>query len=632
MCGFVGYINYGSKDLLQHATKLIAHRGPDNQTVYWNSETGSGLGHRRLSIIDLSEDSNQPFWNDNENLVIAYNGEIFNYQEIREELRKKGVSFKTSSDTEVLLKGYEHFGDAILNKLNGMFSFIIYDKNSKKVFAARDHVGIKPFYYYHENNILIVASEIKSILSSLDHVEPDFNAIASPIHFQTAPETGFKGVRKLKPGHFLLFEGGKLEIKKFWEVKVDTDTTQSFAEKTDELDYLLQDSVNRQMLSDVPVGVMLSGGLDSSLIAALMRKKTSNKISSFTIKINQDDLKQQGIVDDSFYAKQVAEEFGFEHNEILIKPNIIDLLPKMVYHLEEILVDPAAINTYLISDLAKESGIPVLLSGIGADEIFGGYRIHKAMNAFKNMGMLVNNPITKNIGDIFKYMPESVPLISNKHVRWFKKICFLLSQEENKRHLFAKDAAFTPEAWKEAFKSSAAYFNLNYPCQELDLFNKSDASYLNKLCLSDTNFYLPNHNLNYLDKSMMAASIEGRPPLIDYRIVEFAFRCNDQDKIYKGNQKHILKEVSKRYLKPSIIDRPKAPFAAPLRSWLKTDLKEMVFDLLTKENIEKRGVFNYKYVEKVLKNHYDGVCDNSQIILRFLMTELWFNTFFDKKI
>ena len=632
MCGFVGFINFGNNELLQHATKLIEHRGPDNQTVYWDTDANTGLGHRRLSIIDLSEDSNQPFWSDDENLVIAYNGEIFNYLEIKEELYKKGITFRTNSDTEVLLKGYEYFGERILDKINGMFSFVIYDKNTRKVFAARDHLGIKPFYYYQRNDVLIVASEIKSILASLDHVEPDYKALATPIHFQTAPDTGFMGINKLKPGHAMLFEAGKLKIKKFWEVKVDVDKVKSFEEKTDELDSLLLDAVDRQMLSDVPVGVMLSGGLDSSLIAALMRKNTSKKINSFTIKINQDDLKQQGIVDDSYYAKQVAQEFDFEHNEILIKPNIIDLLPKMVYHLEEILVDPAAINTYLISDMAKNAGIPVLLSGIGADEIFGGYRIHKAMNAFENMGMLVNNTIAKSTGNIFKYMPENIPFIPNKYARWFKKICFLLCQEENKRHLFAKDAAFTPDVWKEAFKFNCDYFSLNYPEQDINLFEKTKASYLNKICLSDTSFYLPNHNLNYLDKSMMAASIEGRPPLIDRRVVEFAFRCNDKDKINKGNQKHILKEVSKRYLKPNIIDRPKAPFAAPLRSWLKTDLKEMVYDLVTKENIEKRGVFNHKYVEKVLKNHYSGISDNSQIILRLLMTELWFNTFFDKKL
>ncbi len=632
MCGFVGFINFGNSDLLNHATKVVEHRGPDNQNVFWDSDSNSGLGHRRLSIIDLSEKSNQPFWNDDKTLVIAYNGEIFNYLELKEELNKKGISFHTNSDTEVLLKGYEYFGERILDRINGMFSFIIYNKITRKVFAARDHLGIKPFYYYQKNDYLIVASEIKSIISSLDRISPDYRALTTPIHFQTAPDTGFTGINKLYPGHAIVFESGKIKIKSYWEAKVEVDNIKSFAQKKEELDSLLLDSVDKQMLSDVPVGVMLSGGLDSSLIAALMRKKSSKEINSFTIKINQDDLKKQGIVDDSYYAKQVAEEFNFKHNEITIKPNIIDLLPKMVYHLEEILVDPASINTFLISDMAKKAGIPVLLSGIGADEIFGGYRIHKVMNAFENTGALLNNKIAKNLGNVFKYFPESVPFISKKYMRWFKKICFLLSQEKNKRHLFAKDAAFTEDVWKEAFKFNYNYFNLNYPLREVNLFKKTKGSYLNKICLSDTNFYLPNHNLNYLDKSMMAASIEGRPPLIDRRIVEFAFRCNNNDKINNGSQKHILKEVSKKYLKPNIIDRPKAPFAAPLRSWLKTDLKEMVYDLLTKENIDKRGVFNYNFVKKVLKNHYNGIHDNSQVILRLLITELWFNTFFDKKL
>lgn len=632
MCGFVGFVNYGNKDLLSQATKIIAHRGPDNQSEYWDDGAHIGLGHRRLSIIDLSQESNQPFWNDNKNLVIVYNGEIFNYLEIREMLHKKGVSFRTKSDTEVLLKGFELLGESILEHLNGMFAFIIYNKKTREIFAARDHIGIKPFYYYKTEQGLICSSEIKSILTAVKSIQPDYRAISTPIHFQTAPETGFSGIKKLKPAELLRFKDKKLTTETYWRISAKTPDQSSFEDKKEALNSLLLDAVEKQMLSDVPVGVMLSGGLDSSLIGALMSKKTTKPINSFTIKIDQDDLKQQGIVDDSFYARQVAEDFGFNHNEINIKPNIIELLPKMVYHLEEILVDPAAINTYLISDMAKNSGISVLLSGIGADEIFAGYRIHKAMDSFNSMGAVINNPLVKNVSKVFRNVPESLPLVSTKYVRWFKKICFLLSLDVNKRHLLAKDAAFTPDVWQKAFTSDPDYFDLNYPKQELDLFKAYDVSYLNKLCLSDTNFYLPNHNLNYLDKSMMAASIEGRPPLIDKRIVEFAFRCKDEDKIRNGRQKYILKELSMDYLKPNIIDRPKAPFAAPLRSWLKKDLKEMVFDLVNKTTIENRGVYNFSYVEKVLIDHYRGVTDNSQVILRLLVTELWFQSFFDKKL
>ncbi len=631
MCGFVGFFNFGNKDLLFEATSMIAHRGPDNQSVYWDKQNNSGLGHRRLSIIDLSESGNQPFWNDTKELAIIFNGEIFNYLELKEELYSLGVTFKSKTDTEVLLKGFEVYGKQILNKLNGMFAFVIYNAVTKEVFAARDHMGIKPFYYYHTNNILVVASEIKSITTGIKNIQPDLNAIATPMHFQTAPQTGFMGVEKLESGMYLKFKNNRLSVKKYWSIPVGNKTNKSLEEMTFDLDVLLNKAVKRQMISDVPVGVLLSGGLDSSLIASLMSKNTNTQINSFTIKINESDLKQQGIADDSFYAKKVADKYNFKHNEILIEPDIIDILPKMVYHQEEIIVDPAAINTYLISKMAKDSGIPVLLSGIGADEIFGGYRIHKALNTFNEYGIITNNLISRRTGQLLKHIPDYLPLPTKKHTRWLKKVSFLLSLSKDERHLFAKDAALMPNEHNELFKHKFSYNELNHIKKETELFQRNHIEYLDKICLSDASIYLPDHNLNYLDKAMMAASIEGRPPLIDYKIVEFAFSCKPEFKIYQGSQKHILKQVARNYLDNEIIDRPKVPFAAPLRSWIKNELKEMVFDLLTESRIKDRGVFNYAYVNKILYEHYKGIKDHAQLILRLIMTEIWFQTFFDRK-
>lgn len=631
MCGFVGYFNCGNEQLLKHATEVIAHRGPDNQTIYWDSNNCVGLGHRRLSIIDLSEGANQPFWDETNDWGIIFNGEIFNFKEIKQELYSKGVSFTTQGDTEIILKGFIHFGKDILKKMNGMFSFVIYNKKENTVFAARDHVGIKPFYYYHKNNSLIIASEVKSILATVNDIEPDYEALATPLYFQTAPNTGFKNIFKLKPGHFLEFKNGTLEIQEYWNIKADRINSKSFEEKKEELTNLLEDSVKMQMLADVPIGVLLSGGLDSSLIAALMRCQYQGEINSFTIKINKEDLQKQGIVDDSSYAKQVADLLNFKHHEIQIEPKMIDLLPKMVYHLEEIIVDPAAINTYLISKSAKEMGIHVLLSGIGADEIFAGYRIHSALNQMHKKNSLINNFIGRGIGAGINSINEGSVLTSSKYVRWLKKIGFMASLEESKRHVYAKDSAIIPEVYEKLFKLKYNVNELNHISRERELYNKFETNYLNKVCLSDASIFLPDHNLAYMDKSMMAASIEGRPPLIDYRIVEFAFGLNEKDKINNGVQKYILKEVARNFLPSNIIDRQKAPFAAPLRSWIKNDLKEMVFDLLTPENIQKRGLFNDIFVSKVLKEHYAGKTDHSQLIFRFLITEIWFSTFFDKK-
>ena len=630
MCGFVGFYNFGNENSLTKATQRVSHRGPDHQGIFWNNAKAVGLGHRRLSILDLSDAANQPFWSEDKRYCIVYNGEVFNYLHVKKELIYLGFSFRTNSDTEVLLVGFSHFGKEILNKISGMFSFVIYDLYKNTFFAARDHIGVKPFYYYFLNDQLILASEIKSITSVIDAI-PDYQALQNPVHFQTVPLTGFQHIYKLKPGHFLTYDGKKLDIQRFWEIEINENKNLGFYEKVEHLDVLLNDSVKMQMVSDVPIGILLSGGLDSSLIAALMRKNSNSEINSFTIKIGEKDLRKQGIVDDSVYASKVASTFGLNHHEIEIEADILKLLPMMVYHLEEILVDPAAINTYLISQSARSKGISVLLSGIGADEIFSGYRIHKVMNEL-NKREFINSSLFRMLSFPLLQIPNELLGANNKYIRWLKKIVLLLNLPVNQRHIFAKDSAVLPKDYNHLFNTQASIFSTNHFQAEEKLFSKYlEVSYLNKLCLSDTSIFLPDHNLNYMDKMMMAASVEGRPPLIDKKIVEFAFTCGERDKIAKGSQKHILKEVSRKYLTNEIITRPKAPFAAPLRSWLRNELKEMVYDLVNQTNINRRGIYNSTHIDNILKQHYTGKEDHSQMIFKFLITEIWFSTFFDKK-
>ncbi len=631
MCGFVTFINHGNKELLKESTELISHRGPDNQSIFWDENFNSGLGHRRLSIIDLSEEGNQPMWSDDQQTAILFNGEIFNFLELKKEFYRDGVEFRTNTDTEVLLKGYQKYGEKILNKLIGMYSFVIYEKRTGNIFGARDHIGIKPFYYFHKNDTIIIASEIKSILNALGNVEADFEALASPMHFQTAPQTGFKGIKKLEPGHFLEFRKGKINLKQYWSILKNNEIELIDKDFEESLDFLLNDSIEKQMISDVPIGVLLSGGLDSSLIAAIMSKNTNKSITSFNIRIKENDLSEQGIVDDSQYARKVAKQFSFNHKEITIDPKIIDLLPKLVYHLEELTVDPAAINTFLISKAAKESGISVLLSGIGADEVFSGYRIHLALNTINKLGAVGNNKLVKNMGELFSKISGNIPLPTRKHTRWFKKILYLISIDPSYRHVLGKDASLDSSLHSKLYNNDYYYNKLHHIQKEKILFEENNlSSYLKKICLSDSSIYLPDHNLQYLDKATMAASIEARPPLIDRRIVKLAFKMPDNFRIKSGKQKYILKKIAKKYLDDTIINRPKAPFAAPLRGWVKNDLKEMIFDNLSENTIKKRGVFNYKYVSEILHNHNNGFEDNSQLIFRLLMTEIWFSTFIDK--
>ena len=365
MCGIAGFINIGDRERLLSANNAIAHRGPDDAGIEWFETMRSGLGHRRLSIIDLSAAGHQPMCNDGGTLWITYNGEIYNYQSIREELRAKGFSFRSQSDTEVILKAYEVWGTDCLQKLNGMFAFAIFDTKNQRLFAARDRLGIKPFYYWQNNTSLIFSSEIKAILASgLVERSPDLQSLHTPTRFQVEPYTGFKGILKLPPGHLLIFEKGRLDISQYWDLAI-SENNPSDADAAGQLDSLLVDSVRLQMIADVPVGVFLSGGLDSSIVSALMAKNTTKTINSFTIKFSRVDQKFEKMPDDSAYAKKVAEHFGFHHHEFEISPDIEELLPKMVWHLDEPLADPAAINTYLISKAAREAGIIVLLNGVG---------------------------------------------------------------------------------------------------------------------------------------------------------------------------------------------------------------------------------------------------------------------------
>lgn len=631
MCSILGFINCGNRELLKLCNVTMAHRGPDGNDVKWFNDSNSGLAHNRLSIIDLSESANQPMFSEDKRFSIVYNGEIYNFKEIRSELDSKGYKFRTQSDTEVILNSFIEWKENCLEKLNGMFAFAIYDIFQKKLFLARDRIGIKPLYYTHFNSSIIFSSEIKAILkSSLIEKKVDYNAVHTPIHFQTSPYTGFKDIFKLLPGHYLTFENGNTSIKEYWSIKPTENISISENEAFEKLDYLLNDSVKLQMISDVPIGLLLSGGLDSSIIAALMTKYSNKQINSFTIKFSESDLKKQGNVDDSYYAQIVANKFDFKHREILIDPDVIDLLPKMIWHLDEPIADPSAINTYLISKTAKDEGISVLLNGMGGDEIFGGYRSYLACLYADKLNKLLPNILQSAILKILAVIPQSTKSRDLKYIRWAKEFFNYSNLPQDERYMSSGNVALTDNNFSKYYLDKEyKYNNSYYFLKQKDYFTGNKLSYLTKMCLNDTRIYLPDHNLTYSDKSSMAASVEGRPPLTDHRIVEFMFSLPPSFRIKKGIQKYILKKVSENYLPKSIIHRPKAPFSAPMRSWLKGQLKEMVNDLLSESSLKKRGVYNYKYVSELIKNNASGLQDNSQLIFRLLTNEIWFRTFID---
>jgi asparagine synthase (glutamine-hydrolysing) len=631
MCGITGLINTGSKDILKQMTELIFYRGPDDEGVFWSKKNCSGLGHRRLSIIDLSELGHQPMSNEKGNIHITYNGELYNYKEIRNSLQKLGSKFNSDSDTEVILKSYEEWGEECLLNFNGMFAFAIYNSDSNSLFAARDRLGIKPFYYYCENESFVFSSEIKAILKSgLTEVQPDYFSLLTPTRFQITPYTGFKNILKLPPGYSLYFNNGTLKLKKYWDINpIEKNVDENSA--VQELDDLLNGSVKRQMISDVPVGIFLSGGLDSSIIAALMRKNTQKDIHSFTIKFSEKDQKYEKMVNDELYAKQVAKLFEFRYNEIEISPDIEDLLPKMIWHLDEPLSDPAAINTYLISKAAREIDIVVLLNGMGGDEIYGGYRKQLACLKADVYKKYLPGFIRYAVKKFFDLIPVATSSQGLKYFRWLKRFLLIASLPRVERFL-SSDLSLNGEQFERMFSKEIGYENTHFYKSQYKNFESNDLSYLTEMCLNDTKVMLPEHNLNYSDKASMAASIESRPPLTDHLSVEFMFTLDPRFRIKKNIQKYLLKKVSEKYLPREIIYRPKAPFGSPLRSWIRGPLSEMVDDFLSADSIKKRNLYNINYVERLIKYDRDGKEDNSHIIWTLLTNEIWFRTFFDKRI
>jgi len=604
------------------------HRGPDDEGIIWWSDSCSGLGHRRLSIIDLSPLGHQPMSNETGHLWVTYNGELYNYKEIREELAGKGYRFQSQSDTEILLKAYEAWGEKCLDKFNGMFAFAIFDTRTRRLFAARDRIGVKPFYYCYKNGSLVFASEIKAILaSSLIEKKPDYDALHTPTRFQVSPYTGFENIFKLPPAHYLIFENGRLTLKPYWDIQALENYPGREEDAIERLEMLLKEAVRLQMIADVPVGIFLSGGLDSSMIGALMRKNTPHDVHAFTIKFSARDQKFEKMVDDSVYARQVADQLGFHYHEFEIKPEVEDLLPKLVWHLDEPLADPAAINTWLISKAARDLGIVVVLNGMGGDEIFGGYRKQLACLKAEGYQRVVPGIFRTGIEKIFNNVPVATSRQGLKLLRWSRRFVSFASLPQVERYI-ASDLSLSRRQYQACFLKGGRYEDTHFYKSQKDLLARKELSYLTRMCLSDTKIFLPEHNLTYADKASMAASVESRPPLTDHKVVEFMFSLPPQFRIHGNTQKYLLKKVSEKYLPKKIVYRPKAPFGSPLRSWIRGPLSTLVRDLLSEASVKARGLYNPSYVSALIEKDRQGLEDNAHIIWTLLTNEVWFRTFF----
>jgi asparagine synthase (glutamine-hydrolysing) len=632
MCGLAGFIGFANNaDLAACANKIQQHRGPDNQSV-WHDDY-IAFAHQRLSIIDLSEAANQPFHK--HNLVAIFNGEIYNYKELQNKLRtEKGVEFKTSSDTEVVIEMYRNYGYDCLDHFLGMFAFAVYNKDNHDLFIVRDHFGIKPLFYTQVNGAFAFSSELKTLISL-----PGFNktinakSLVSCLNYIwiSGNETMFNGCYKLPPAHYMLYsKTGGLKIVKYWDLPQSNGGIKSsnIDSVADDVADVMESSVKRHMVADVPVSSFLSGGLDSSLISVLA-KRSNEHLSTYTIGTEEEDKKVEKMPDDEKYADMLAKMHHFDHNVIKISPDILKDLPHMVRHLDEPIGDPAAINTYLICKAAKQKGVKVLLSGMGADEIFFGYRRQKATLMALRFNRLPG-PVKYMIAKMVNILPVKISGKGFKFGRWAKRFMSFATMpihEAYMRSYSYYDTKGLKELVKPEYWNGVEEINEEHK-RIFDARFQSDS--INRICNTDISMFMLGLNLTYSDRASMAASVEVRVPFIDKQVVTKAMEIPGKLKIHNGESKFILKKAAEKFLPHKIIYRPKASFGAPIRSWISNDLKGMVDELLSEQVINKRGFVNYGVVKKLIDNDRNGTEDNAYQIYQLLTLELWCREFLDK--
>jgi|SoiMethySBSTD1v2_1073268.scaffolds.fasta_scaffold11718_3 asparagine synthase (glutamine-hydrolysing) len=629
MCGITGMVGHADPRTVLGMTRLLAHRGPDGEGVHCPPGEPFGFGHRRLAILDLSPAGAQPMSTPDGRFWATYNGEVFNFRDIRAELESRGERFRTRTDTEVLLAAYAAWGRDCLHRLNGMFAFAIWDRAERRLFAARDRLGVKPLYYAEHPRGLVFASELKAILGSgLIAAEADPQVTHNPWHYPSSPRTGFVGIVKLPPGHVLEWHDGRAAVSTWWSIP-EASERMGDVEARRALEETLPDAVRLQMVSDVPVGALLSGGLDSTTVVSLMTRFTEEPVRTLAVSFRDADVPFERMPDDAGFARTAAGAFGCRHTTIELDPGAVDLLPRLVWHLDEPIFDPAAINTYLIASEARRQSVPVLLSGVGADEAFGGYRKHRACLLAERYRAWTPSPVRGAFERAARPLPVATSSGGLRSLRWLKRFLTIASLASVDAFL-QSDLSVGPAAYAQIYTDAAAF-----PYDDLEEVTARrrrmavGGTYLDRMCRFDTAVYLPDHNLAYTDKASMAVGVETRPPLLDHRVVEIAFRLADEQRIRGSKQKALLREVASAWIPPEIARRPKASFAAPLRAWIRRDLVEMIDDLLSETAMRRRGLYDPRAVRSLIEEDRRGRDDHAHLIWNLLNREIWLQTFID---
>jgi asparagine synthase (glutamine-hydrolysing) len=636
MCGICGFVGDGDIELLRAMSEAMAHRGPDGSGEHHFPTDGdsppAGLGHRRLSIIDPSPRGAQPMaYGRDESLWITYNGELYNFRALRRDLVRDGYSFRSDCDTEVMLAMYARHGPAMLDHLNGIFAFAIWDAERGELFLARDKLGVKPLYYAQRSGGLYFASEAKALLRALPRPGIREDALADYLTFLWVPDpdTIFDGIFKLPPGHCATFGEGRLTVSQYWDMTFAPED-RPMREWADLVRGSVDDSVRRQMVSDVPLGSFLSGGLDSSAVVASM-KDASESLTTYTVGFSEGDLRHEIVSDDLRYARRLGRDFGLDYHEQILEPDVVQLLPRLVWHMDEPVADPAAITTYLICSAARER-LTVILSGVGGDEIFAGYPRYLAARIGKLIDPLPRAARSRLARSLQSRLTLGRPGRMRGPRRNLLKLARGIDADPMERYLTYRSYFKRSELDALLAPDLRAAVSDHDPLQgHRDHFERvADQHWLNQLIYVDLKTFLPCLNLAYTDKMSMAASTEVRVPLLDDELVSLSGRVPPELKLHHMVRKYIFKRSMDDVLPRYVVRRRKAGFGAPVRSWLVGDLKPMIDDLLSPETVAARGLFDPTAVRKLVADNDAARADNALQIWTLLTLELWQQEFLDR--
>tara|TARA_B100001989_G_scaffold3713_1_gene2482 strand:- start:28890 stop:30776 length:1887 start_codon:yes stop_codon:yes gene_type:complete len=628
MCGIAGALitdkstqNIDLGNLLPEMIKNLEHRGPNSKDFIISSNIG--LGHTRLAVLDLTEAGNQPMNTPDNDISLVFNGEIYNFKELKNNLKKNGFKFKSSSDTEVILYGYRFWGKDLFHKLQGMFAIAIWDKRKEELILARDQIGKKPLFYSWNNGNLLFSSEIKGILAfNQFNRQPNLEAIHHYLTFQyiPAPLSAFEGINKVPQASFItISNNGEIRQNKYWSLKAPTgQKKRNLKDLQEELLIKLEDATKLRMISDVPIGAFLSGGVDSSAIVALMAKLSDKKIKTFNIGFNEEDY------DERNYAREVAKRYDTDHTEMVVTPKALDIIDKIVWHYNEPFADPSAIATFYVSEIAKKD-VTVVLNGDGGDENFLGYPRYERCLTYQKLGRIP--PLIKKINSkIGRKIPEN--LNKYKLSRVLRNLLINLGTKNST--LYAPSIIYFSDQDKDfAYDEKMLQFLNSSSIDTLDQYFNQSSNLLEGAAWTDIHTYLPDDLLVKVDIASMAFGLEARSPFLDHRLMEWAANIHPSQKMFNSMPKYLLKKAMEPYLSKNILYRPKMGFGVPIDYWLRNELKDFAYDTLLSDKAKNRKLINPKYIENLLEEHIYKNRPHHTRIWALLMLEMWFKVWID---